>query len=151
MPTVYAILGEDNTRKSSTIRALSGAGQHRPMDIQTRAGMISVYIQISALQESMIQPQAFVQLVAAGRYPNVLVASRIAPLRKRGQLFSSGVAYLAAFAAAGWAFHQIVLLGTTTPPAGLPRATLPPFPVPQAAIIPANQIAAALRATWSWL
>src|SRR5258708_7194310 len=109
MPTVYAILGDENTRKSSTTRALTGAEQRRVMSVATAAGRIDIFVQISSLQESHILPQDFIAEMTAAGHQNILVTLWFSQL---GAL-ATGTDYLREFANAGWVIQQIVVLGTT--------------------------------------
>jgi hypothetical protein len=147
MPTVYAMLGDGNTRKSSTTRALTGAAQRRIVSVATAAGSIDVFVQISSLQESRILPQEFIAEMITARHQNLLVTLWVSPLGA----FPPGTDYLREFAIAGWVIQQIVVLGTTPllPPlhAGAPTPNL----IPNSPATPANQIASFIRGWWNWL
>jgi len=48
MPDMYVIMGDRNTRKSATIRALTGAFKRGPHQVATRnAGVTDIFVQIS--------------------------------------------------------------------------------------------------------
>jgi hypothetical protein len=147
MAEVYAVIGEANTRKSSTVRCLTGVSQRRLVTVMTATGPIDIFVQIQALQEATISPAAFIGSVANANYPRVLV-----PLRDTG--FNGqppGADYIAQFMGAGWPIHQIVVLGAGNPshplPAGTPNANF----VPGSANAPVNQTAAQIRGWWGWL
>lgn len=138
---IYTILGDANTRKSSTIRALTGVGQHRSALIATVAGFVDVYVEISALQEAGISAARFIRIVTAGGHQNVLVPLRDNPFN--GQ--PSGAAYIQAFIAAGWVLQAAVVLGAAALVFPLPASLPPPNAVPNSALSPANQTAATVR------
>lgn len=156
MPDIYAILGDSNTRKSSTVRALTGA----PMQYDTwtvartpPTGNIDVYIEIKALQESDIQPQDFVNkiadldkfLIKQGHHTvnHILIPLRISAFNN----FPDGIDYLKHFAGTtGWNIQPIVVLGVATLPTALAG-----FPSLRPVTMPANGIASQIRPLWNWL
>ena len=151
MPTVYAIIGDGNTRKSSTTRALTGAAQYGVRTVATPAGNIDVYVQISSLQESNVDPQTFIAQMLMAGHQNILVTLWISQRITPTKTFPAGTDYLRAFASAGWIIQQIVVLGAMPlqPPlhAGAPTPNL----VLHSATTPANQIASLIRGWWNWL
>ena len=160
MPNVYAILGESNTRKSSTVRALTGVPmQYDAWSVATTSptGNIDVYVQIQALQEAKINAQDFVKKIAnvdqyrikLGFRPidDILVPLRISAVHG----FPDGTDYLQHFALAGWNIRQIVVLGTTTLLSPLPAGAPTPNSIPHSTTIPVNQIASLIRGWWNWL
>jgi hypothetical protein len=58
MPTIYAIVGDANTRKSSTARALTGVARRKCVTVGTTTIDIDVFVQVSSLQESNMPPDA---------------------------------------------------------------------------------------------
>jgi hypothetical protein len=147
MPTVYAILGDNNSRKSSTARALTGAAQRGVRTVATSAGNIDVFVQISSLQEQNIMPPVFIaEMTAAGRQ-NILVTLWVSQLGA----FPAGTDYLREFANAGWIIRQIVVLGTTPLLPTLHAGAPAPNQIPNSPMIPTNQIASLVRGWWSWL
>lgn len=151
MVSVYTILGESNTRKSSTIRALTGAGQHKEIMIAMPSGNIDVFVSISALQEAGMDPQQFINEVVSCGYKNVLVPLRIFPLTRSGQTFSSGTTYLKAFINAGWDIRQVVILGVSSMPSLWPGGAPIPNFIPNSPQSPTNKTASQIRAWWGWL
>ena len=164
MPDVYALFGDSNTRKSSTVRALTGAAQlQEAWRVATTLppSNIEVYIQIRSLQEGNpgITPKAFTDKITSlnkwrATHPlkyapvtNILIPLRISAFNN----CPDGAVYLQHFALHGWIIRQIVVLGTTTllPPlhAGAPT----PNPIPNSTTIPVNQIASLIRGWWNWL
>jgi hypothetical protein len=160
MPNVYAILGEADTRKSSTVRALTGAGQLQPGWIVATTlplGNIEVYVQIRSLQEEKgITPKDFINIIGkhneyrAKQTPkwnpvtNILIPLRISAFNN----CPAGTDYLQHFASVGWnIIRPIVVLGA----AALPTAFPAHHPIPNSASTPANGIASQIRPLWLWL
>ncbi len=161
MPNVYAILGESNARKSSTVRALTGVFQwqsawsvatttHTPLDI---------HIEVSSLQESNISPQGFVDKIDAVNrnraslnppYPDV--ANILVPIWiSAGNNLPPGINYLQHFAQQpGWNISQIVVLGAAALPPALPVG-VPAHLISGSVSMPANAIASQIRGFWNWL
>jgi hypothetical protein len=160
MPNVYAILGESNTRKSSTVRALTGAGQLQEawrVAMTLPPSNIEVYVQIRSLQEGNgITPMAFTDRITElnkwrAAHPlkfapvtNILIPLRISAFNN----CPDGTDYLNHFASVGWnIIRPIVVLGA----AALPTAFPAHHPVPGSATMPANGIASQIRPLWNWL
>ena len=149
MPTVFAILGDGNSRKSSTVRAITGAARYGVWTVATSSGNMDVYIRISSLQESNIDPQTFIADMTAAGHQNILVTLWVSQRATPTATFPAGTDYLRAFAAAGWIIQQIVVLGTT--PLLLHAGAPAPNLIPLSATTPANQIASLIRGWWNWL
>jgi len=145
MPNVFVVLGGRDTRKSTTIRALTGARIRREWQVATQNGNIKIFVQISALQESKIEPQRFIQETA--RYPNILVCLWIS----RGNRQPNGLEYIQAFIKKRWPISQIVVLGVRSLPYDLPGSLPNPYFIDNSKEIPANQIAHQIRRRWRWL
>ena len=162
MPNVYAILGESNTRKSSTLRALTGVPmKYDTWSVATSPTVnIDVYIKIRALQEAGINAPDFVKkiadldkfLVKQGHHTvnNILIPLRISAFNN----CPDGTDYLKRFARTpGWNIHPIVaLLGaaalpTVSLPAGVLARQIPSY----STTMPANLIASHIRGWWNWL
>jgi hypothetical protein len=162
MPNVYAILGESNTGKSSTVRALTGAGQlQEAWRVATTLppSNIEVYVQIRSLQEEKgIQPMALTDRITElnkwrAAHPNnyAPVTNLLIPLRISAfNNCPDGAAYLKHFASVGWNIMPIVVLGAAVLPAGLP-VRVPTLSIPGSASMPANGIASQIRPLWNWL
>jgi hypothetical protein len=166
MPNVYAILGDSNTRKSSTVRALTGVSQWQSDWEVARTlptGNIDVYVQIKALQEDNINEQEFVRkiaehdqvLIKLGRPPvsDILIPLRISAVNG----FHDGAVYLQHFARAGWNIMPIVFvlgaaaLPTASLPAGVRAHRISYLTRMPPTMPPANKIASDIRGLWSWL
>jgi hypothetical protein len=132
------IIGDPNVKKSSTARALSGAYRKGKYKIGTASGVLSFYVQISALQESEISPNDFIQLINQIGVPNVLVTLRIDPAN--GQ--PDWQTYVREFAAAGWIVRSTVALDRQ-----VPNATIT---ILNSITMAANDIAHQLRRRWQW-
>lgn len=143
MPRVYVLVGEDNTRKSSIIRALTGARIRDQYRILTTSGTIDAYVEVVALQERPISPQDFMNQV--GHNQNILI-----PLRIQATNNCPGwIDYLNAFLSNSWTISQIVAL-ETTPFQGLPQSFPLPLYIPSSGSrqIPINQLASQVRNHW---
>lgn len=157
MPNVYVILGESNSRKSSTVRALTGVPmQYDAWSVGTTAGVIDVYVQIQALQEAKIDAPAFVKKIADVDQFRIsrggsVINNLLLPLRVSAfNGFHDGADYLNHFMQAGWSIQQIVVLDATVPPVGLP-VVVPTHLISGSASMPANAIASQIRGCWNWL
>ncbi len=148
MTDVYVIMGDRNTRKSATIRALTGAFKRGLYRVATQnVGVIDIFVQISSLQESRIPPQNFIQQVQQSNYQYVLVSLWIFQSNRQ----PNGLTYIQSFLNAGWNIQAIVVLGTDRLPYNLPADTPNPNFIPNSQNLPANQIASQIRGWWQWL
>ena len=145
MPNVFIVLGDINTRKSVTIRALTGVYNKRVMQVATQAGNIDIFVQIQSLQESEITPQNFLTEIA--NRTNVLVPLWVSP--GKGQ--PDGLQYIKTFINNGCTISQIVVLGTNNLPYNLPAGLPNPLFIPNSRTIPPNKIAHQIRRHWGWL
>lgn len=148
MPNVFVVLGGTGVRKSFTIRALTGAYNRDVYDVGHQNGtVLNVFVQISALQESRINPQQFINEINTNVYQNVLVGLWID--QSRGQ--PNGLSYINDFIQAGWNIQNIVVLGTSQLPYPLPASLSTPTYINNSSNMPANSIASQIRPLWSWL
>jgi hypothetical protein len=146
MVEAYVILGEHDVRKSSSVRALTGAGSRGQRTVATNVGNIDVWTEIRALQENSITSAKFITTVINSGDQYTLFPLRIS--QHRG--FHGGANYIQDFINAGWTILHVVLLGAAAVQGGLPPGTPNPNIVPQSRVTPANQIAAQIRAWWAW-
>ena len=145
MPDVYVIMGDKNTRKSSTIRALTGVYNKGVYEIAIQGGqVIDVFVQISSLQESGISPQEFIK--ETKNYQHILLSLWI--LSGNGQ--PDGLTYIQDFINAGWDIREIVVLGMNNLPYNLPTNAPKPKYIQNSINLPANQIASQIRNWWKW-
>lgn len=143
MTDIYVIMGDSNSRKSSTIRALTGVARKRSYDISTTNGIIETYISISSLQESKTSPKAFLKEVNSMGCKNVLVSLWI----RNGKSLPKGRKYLDKFTKSGWNIKPIAVLGSTLP--NLPqRYSVKSIKSKKR---PSNEIASEVRKMWNWL
>jgi len=149
MADVYVILGNGNTRKSSTIRALTGvAGRQVQFNVaRLNQPIIPVFVSAAALQEKNQGPQAFIQLINGKDYQHALIALRDRPANHQ----PAGADYVTAFMQAGWGIAQTVLLGAQALRYPLPQGAPIPQSIPTSASMPANQIASIVRSWWYWV
>ena len=145
------VIGEPNTRKTSTIRSLTGVGrkQHRwdveycpyPAPLPNAPSNIPrlvspTYVQPAALQEVGITAQAFIADVNAAGVEHAIVALRLKATTRNGTPFPDAATYIAAFkAVAGWRVLQQLCLPLPQSPANKKD--------------PANRIAIQARQMWS--
>ena len=146
MPDMYLIMGDRDVRKSSTIRALTGAPRKNVYEVATAEGNIDVFVQLSSLQESEIEPEEFIDEV--GGYLHVLISLWI---RQRNEQLPDGLTYIRHFLDAGWNIRQVVVLGAEELPYELPLAVENVHYIPDAENMPTNQIAHQIREWWQWL
>ena len=145
MPNIFIVLGDIKTRKSVTIRALTGVFRRGEWQVATQAGNINIFVQIRSLQELRITPQNFLTQIA--NRTNVLVPLRVSS--GKGQL--DGLQYIQTFINNGCTISQIVVLGTNNLPYNLPAGLPNPLFIPNSRTIPPNQIAHQIRRHWGWL
>lgn len=115
----WAIVGDANTRKSSTIRALTGVRISSPawdLAMQSPARTLKVFVEMCATQELKRSPQAFVARVqnatAGTSTTHVMFSLRHDP---RGT-YPDALAYLDHFInVAGWQCIGIAVAGANKP------------------------------------
>ncbi len=155
MTNVWIILGNDNTRKSSTIRALTGLYRKhndRRWEIETTSGkIIRFWIEISALQEHPISAKDFIKEMEKRGHQNILLPLWIRD-RKR-TIYPEGWSYIESFVKAEWKIKKIVFLGVDGYPysKSLPKGCPAPKYVEDAKSSPSNSIASKIRKWWRWL
>lgn len=143
MITVWAVVGDANMRKTSTIRALTGVGSKRPRwDVAfTAHGTAAAYVHPAGLQEMKITPAKFIQEVRAAGVSRAIVALRYHAV---GQCPNAAV-YLSAFQSAGWTVAGQATLGRATP---IPHFRAGAIAIPNSSTTPPNLIADQLRNAW---
>lgn len=117
MADVWAVIGDEHTHKTSSIRALTGVqGIKEKWKVAYIAhGNALTYVDPRGLQENRpVLPQEFIQAVKAANVNYVIVALRYKNVSER--LDATG--YLTAFLGAGWNIAGYAVLG--------PDALLPP-------------------------
>lgn len=144
---VYVIAGNTQTRKSSSIRALTGVWGRRTTQVRTREGAdISIYVQIQSLEEEGIDANQFILRVeqAQPHATHVLVPVRV----------GGAIDHIDAFREHGWNMADVVVFGQTWPVGGrwadLTVDFHPSLAMPHTANVPANDTAHRLRSRWGW-
>jgi hypothetical protein len=135
-------VGDANTRKTSTIRALTGVGRiQRHWDISyEERGPAPTYVHPPGLQEIDISPEDFVRQVDGAAVEHVIVALRYDQTRG----YPDAAEYFRAFRRAGWNVAGHAVLGRDTALPGFGQG----IAVPNAPTLPPNEIADQLRAAW---
>jgi hypothetical protein len=148
MRQVFIVVGNSKSRKSSTIRALTGAGHPKVLQVRQNNGdILDIYIHPASLQEDKKTPEEFIQKVNESYHAaNVLVALRLNASNNGN--FPNALGYINRFLE-DWNVFRIVLLGL-----GELRLTheLQPgfFHIQNPQDLPANEIAHVIRDRWGW-
>jgi hypothetical protein len=152
MVEVWAVVGDADTGKSSTIRALTGVSRNQVhwgvcFLIGGEGEMIDTLVHPGGLQEAGKMPEEFIDEVIAAGVDRIIVALRYNKKRWKSKNCPNAAAYFTAFNQSGWRIRGYAVLGG--------RPTLPQFPegIPfEASTLshPAsNLIAATLRPLWN--
>ncbi len=146
---VFAVVGAENARKSSVLRALTGAAQKAIYDVAVLGGVIKCFVSITALQEpKTMSATNFIRFVRTKKIENIAI-----PLRLFGEGDLPGAeSYLQQFGEAGWVLAPLIVLGATddlVAQAGLTRYG--PRILANSRIVPTNQTAAKIRKIWDWV
>ena len=146
----WAVVGAADSRKSSTIRALTGAyASGRVWDVRVHGSARKVYIEPSAPQEHPQKtPVTIVSNVNSTNASHLLIALRHVGVK--GMMHDADD-YISYFIAAGWDCRGILI--TSTEPHGSPLATKHPSLVDYALSLsapyaPSNAIADVVRSKW---
>jgi len=158
MRRVFIVVGHTGSRKSSTIRALTGTGPPKIYQVRiTNDEILNIYVHHSSLQEARISPAAFITQVEKfveecveefESDPDVLVALRTSSSQNRE--FPEAREYASQFMQAGWQIAGVVYLH------GGPRSPLiadTPVPIQfyGSKNMANNEITHQIRAEWGWL
>jgi hypothetical protein len=145
----YLIVGNPNTRKSSLVRALTGAFNRSLRDIQPlgRGRPLRLYARVGSLQDRHMSPDDFVAEVGRVRCDALLCCLLPAAHPHAPDQLPAAAAYVARFERAGWRIAAIAVLGQDR--GGLRSPRLQQFP--QAGTAPINVTAAAVRAHFGWM
>ena len=73
MANIYCVIGDGNTRKSSIIRCLTGAGRSKIFQVETNGAPIDVLVYVSSLQESFILPNQLQAIIIRTNVNHVLI------------------------------------------------------------------------------
>ena len=155
---VYVILGRHNTRKSSTIRALTGVTVCNVFNVALSSGKeISMLVCPQALQESKLKPRDFLNKVKEKNKKKSFDALLIA-LRVKGiKGCPDGIEYLKTFEDEKWEIVEpLILLGREKKDNldKLKKYDGEPYqlyPIEEAPEMASNKIAAEIRGIWGWM
>ncbi|PGT89021.1 MULTISPECIES: hypothetical protein [Bacillaceae] len=187
MSKAFVVMGDPNTKKSSTIRALTGVQVKGLWQVAMGGGISkteTVQVYISSLQEaaineakrSSIRPnqttywntnfikQPEVMSAKTNNY-SLLIPVWIHGTNNRNYHLPDGVDYIQTLHQHGWSIEGISILNQTQNSKIYKQITSLPYIHPTKVITiadtfqtkhtvsskPANQIAASIRSTWSWL
>ena len=150
MPEFFAIIGYPNCRKSSTVRALTGAWERRHLMIATQGGTFEFFVQITSLQEAHISAQTFITEMQNTNTRRILAPLWVDSLTVGATTYDNAQIYLRDFLAAGWTISGVAVLSMGVPyqlPAGCPN----PNYVHNPTHLATNEIASRIRNWWGWL
>ncbi|MHA3081533.1 hypothetical protein [Acinetobacter sp. ANC 5502] len=156
MKKLHIVIGESNMRKSSLIRALSGAGQgnsRKDLDIEVGIEIISkVYVIQSALQESYKpkSPRDIINFINSSCINEFLFPLRMNSVTASGILYPAAQIYIHAFIQAGFIIENVALLGLSHNGLQIPSTTKIAT-ILNSNLIPTNRIAADVRNIWHWI
>jgi hypothetical protein len=149
---VWILLGGADTRKGSTIRALTGiGGKHtKPFQVMLTSGqIIQILVRIMSVNEgeSAVAPKAWVEQFTKETSPqNLIVAFRLRPARNN----SEAEDYIRELVRAGAIIESIITLGETTPD-WVAQFAIPNEHIFDTKTTPTNAIAHKVRQFWHWL
>lgn len=150
MVDVRAVIGNSNTLKTSTIRALTGVGRREAgwwVAFQAGPSPIKTYVHPQGLQERGVSPQQFINAVRREGVKQVIVALRYN--RARGQ--PDALSYLKAFRRANWNVVAHAVLGRSAIIPGYTGLVIPNASDGNVAQLPSNEVARQVRADWGML
>ena len=159
MTRVFIVAGKTGSRKSSTIRALTGIGsgvkvfQIMQVNRNDDDNGINVYVHHVSLQEKYINHDVFINQVEENEdASNVLVALRIDEVNRRnGDRFGSAQEYIKAFIEdGGWKIAGVAVLGEENQELLDYAPQGSSLSIPDATQTPANDIANQIRERWHW-
>ena len=152
---IWTLIGAQNSRKESTIRALTGVARGNDIEVRLASGQcLPLWTQVRSLNDADGAPDADAWMktlqsdqsnAGAHARSNLLISFRLDP--ELNPTYTAQ-AYLERMAAAGCVLESIVTLGQPTPP------WVPGLGAPYADIrdvsVPTNAIAAEVRKLWGW-
>jgi hypothetical protein len=158
MKSIYLILGNSGTRKSSLVRCLIGTDNPATqVEVRLITGMeFRIRGLIGAAQERGLLPGDWVSDLEHdhwhGAFPSVrnIIATLLYDAETlRGVSCPPGEEYVDALINAGWCVKGIVSLGEDTR-SWVRHSGLPYIAIPNAPTIPSNAIAATVRTAFGW-
>jgi hypothetical protein len=144
----YILIGNQNTRKASVVRSLTGCFNRSLRDIQLAAGgpLVKVYARVGSLQESKTSAEVFQTEVAGKRCAAVIFCLWPSANPLEPTQYPDAASYIDHFQAAGWQVKKIAVLGQSA--GGLKSVHLRQFP--QASTDPINVTAQQVRHHFGW-
>jgi hypothetical protein len=146
---VWILLGGADTRKGSTIRALTGIRDKKLFDVMLTSGQtIQILAEIMSVNEEKdaVAPKAWVEQFTKETGPqNLIVAFRLRPARN-----SEAEDYIRELVRAGAIIESIITLGETTPD-WVAKFAIPNEHIFDTKTTPTNAIAHKVRQFWHWL
>ena len=156
---VYIILGEQNMRKSSTMRCLTGAFQQGIFEIEHCSGNIRrTFIKFASLQEAGYDEKKFEVLVnqklvdknEKKQFEDVFISLRINGFTtKSGKKLNDGYKYIIHFKSIGWNIIEIVDFQKKSNIIPLGNIT-PTLTVTGTDTDPSNKTASTVRNQFKW-
>lgn len=147
MKTLYVVMGADGTRKSSTIRALTGIRASSMTTVATLQGVMDVYVQLCSPQEKGLMPDHVLRQVISKNASCVLAALWLNANAHNGT--PNGDKYIDHFIKHGWTLNGIAILGSNDS-IGFTNSISQPLHISNSEQMPANAIAALIRDQWQW-
>lgn len=148
----YIIMGEAGVKKSSTIRALTGAFKRKVYDVAVKdAEPIKIFVQIRSLQEipkKGVNPNNFIKEINLLECDYVLLSLRI---NRCNDYCPPGYDYIRKFINNGWGIESVIILNEKKIPLGYPNGAPQPKLIRDTIDVPANEIANIIRNYWKWL
>ncbi|HCH5095915.1 hypothetical protein NDJ85_22635 [Vibrio parahaemolyticus] len=156
MKKLHIVIGDSDTRKSSLIRALTGAGQgqsRKDLEVEKANGTIStIHVMQSALQENYKPqlPQQYINFVNQHSTDEFLFSLRVTNVVANGVTYPDAIDYIHQFKQAGFSIASVALLGHSANKLNLSQCGNV-VQQPQSHGTPTNKTASQVRQTWGWV
>lgn len=153
MVNLFIIIGDDNSRKSSTIRALTGAFRSKRYDIQIKdKGVLDFYIQISALQEAHKLANKLIADIKEYGCHNVILPLRIDPVNYNGLKYPNAEQYIDQLLKEKWAIKTVLFIKERFNDQLRRRfSNYADKVINDTEKTPSNKLASILRREWNWI
>jgi hypothetical protein len=146
---VWALIGRQNCRKGSTIRALSGIDREKEIQIMLCSQQqISIWVRVSSVNEPADAPKADDWISELEKTHGREIRRNMLFAFRMGRESHEAETYLKAMATRGYNLQSIVTLGEQTPPWA--KALGAPFSDIRDVSVPTNEIARQVRTMWGW-
>ncbi|MBY7832885.1 hypothetical protein KW463_08540 [Vibrio fluvialis] len=156
MKKLHIVIGDSNTRKSSLIRALTGAGQgqsRKDLEVEKSNGSIAIInVMQSALQENYKPqlPQEYINFVKQYHTDEFLFSLRVTKVIANGVTYPDAVDYINQFKKAGFLIASVALLGRSANQLTLAQCGNVALQ-PHSQNVPTNKNASKVRQSWGWV